>query len=77
MFSIEASSLHLNYKSLLRVLHNLVICFTELYLHCKKYIYFFFPIFQLEFAYFQLLIIRSWNAFNILWNICSPLKTTF
>lgn len=58
MFSIEATSLHLNYKSLLKVLHNLVICFTELYLHCKKH-KFFSPIFQLEFAYFQLLIIRS------------------
>lgn len=33
MFSIEATSLHLKYKSLKRILHNLVICFTELYLH--------------------------------------------
>lgn len=73
MFSVEASSLHLNYKSLKRILHSLVICFTELDLCFKEYVFYF----QLEFAYFQLLIMRSWNAFNILGNICSPLKITF
>jgi len=55
MFGIEASCLRLSYKPFKRILHNLVICLTELYLRFKKYIFYF----QLEFVYFQHLIIRS------------------
>lgn len=73
VFIIEASSLYFtSYKSL-RILHNFGNWFHWTVVTVKKYALYF----QLEFVYLQFLIIRSWNAFNVLWNTCSSLKITF
>lgn len=48
-FSIEASSLHLNYKYYKIILHNLVIYFIEMCLQFKKYEFYS----QLELIYFS------------------------